>query len=110
VKTADGFFVGFPSYWNIAALYLFVLHAEPWVCVALVTTCSILTFVPTRYIYPSQGGPFALALNLGSAIWFVTIGVMLFGPADARHTVAVVSLAYPACYLALSAAVSFRGH
>ena len=27
VKTDDGFFLGFPSYWNIVAYYLFVLAA-----------------------------------------------------------------------------------
>ena len=108
IKTADGFFLGFPSYWNIAALYLFVFQTAPWISVALIVTCSILTFVPTRYIYPSRGGPFALVLNIGSAIWFVMIGVMLFGPIEMRHPVAVASLAYPVLYLTLSAFVTVK--
>jgi phosphatidylcholine synthase len=108
IKTADGFFLGFPSYWNIAALYLFVFNPASWIAVALIVTCSILTFVPTCYIYPSRGGPFALLLNVGSAIWFLMIGVMLFGPVDVRHAVAVASLAYPALYLALSAFVTVK--
>ena len=29
-KTSDGFFVGFPSYWNIVAFYLYVLHLPGW--------------------------------------------------------------------------------
>ena len=28
-KTDDGFFLGFPSYWNIVAFYLYVLHRRP---------------------------------------------------------------------------------
>ena len=28
-KTPDGFFLGFPSYWNIVALYLYVLRPPP---------------------------------------------------------------------------------
>ena len=108
VKTADGFFLGFPSYWNIVAYYLFVLHPAAWVSVALIVTCAVLTFVPTPYIYATRGGPFAKTINIGSAIWFVSLGFVLFGPEEYRRTVAIVSLAYPAMYLALSAAVTVR--
>src|SRR5207253_4959556 len=30
-KTPDGFFLGFPSYWNIVAFYLYLLHLPAWV-------------------------------------------------------------------------------
>ena len=107
VKTDDGFFLGFPSYWNIVAYYLFVLHPAAWVSVALITTCALLTFVPTPYIYATRGGPFAKTINVGAAIWFVLLGLGLFGPWEHRRTVAMLSLAYPAMYLALSALVTF---
>ena len=107
VKTADGFFLGFPSYWNIVAYYLFVLAPPAWVSVALIVTCSVLTFVPTMYLYATRGGPFAKLVNIGSAFWLVSLGIVLFGPEDDRHTVAVVSLAFPMMYLALSAFVTF---
>jgi phosphatidylcholine synthase len=107
VKTDDGFFLGFPSYWNIAAYYLFVLAPPVWVSVALVSTCAVLTFIPTRYIYATRGGPFATLVNVGSAIWFVSLGVVLFGPEEYRRAVALLSLAYPVMYLALSAFVTF---
>ena len=29
-KTTDGYFVGFPSYWNIVAFYLYVLQMPGW--------------------------------------------------------------------------------
>jgi phosphatidylcholine synthase len=107
-KTDDGFFLGFPSYWNIAAYYLFVLHPAPWAAVTLIVACSVLTFVPTPYIYATRGGPFAKTINIGSAIWFVSLGLGLFGPAGYRRSIALVSLAFPAIYLALSAAVTVR--
>ena len=107
VKTDDGFFLGFPSYWNIAAYYLFVLPPPVWVSVALVSTCAALTFIPTRYIYATRGGPFATLINVGSAIWFVSLGFVLFGPEEYRRTVAIASLAFPVMYLALSAFVTF---
>jgi phosphatidylcholine synthase len=106
-KTADGFFLGFPSYWNIVAFYLYAFHPQPWVSVALTTTCAVLTFVPTPYVYATRGGPLAKSMNVGSAVWFVFLGFVLFGPAEHRRTVAMVSFAYPAMYLALSAFVTF---
>jgi phosphatidylcholine synthase len=107
VKTDDGFFLGFPSYWNIVAYYLFVLPPPVWVAAALLTTCAVLTFIPTRYIYATTGGPFATLINAGSAVWFVSLGVVLFGPEEYRRTVALASLAYPVMYLALSGFVTF---
>ena len=107
VKTDDGFFLGFPSYWNIVAYYLFVLPPPVWVSAALLTTCAILTFVPTRYIYATKGGPFATLINGGSAIWFVSLGFGLFGPEEYRRTVAIASLAFPVMYLSLSAFITF---
>jgi phosphatidylcholine synthase len=107
VKTDDGFFLGFPSYWNIVAYYLFVLPPPVWVSAALLTTCAVLTFIPTRYLYATKGGPFATLINAGSAIWFVSLGVVLFGPEEYRRSVALISLAYPVMYLALSAFVTF---
>ena len=107
VKTPDGFFLGFPSYWNISAFYLYVLHPEPWVSASVIATFAILTFVPTPYLYATRGGPFAKTINIGAAIWFVLLGLTLFGPADLRGTIGLVSLAYPVMYLALSAFVTF---
>jgi phosphatidylcholine synthase len=106
VKTADGFFIGFPSYWNIAAYYLFALHPAAWIAAALIVVCSVLTFVPTLYIYATRGGPFAKTINIGSAIWFVLLGFGLFGPEGLRMPLVIVSLAYPVLYLALSAFVT----
>jgi phosphatidylcholine synthase len=107
VKTADGFFIGFPSYWNIVAYYLFTLQAPVWASVAVITICSVLTFVPTPYLYTTRGAPFSTPLNIGSAFWFVSLGVVLFGPGDYRQTIAIASLAFPLLYLGLSAFVTF---
>ncbi|MCU1382757.1 MAG: phosphatidylserine synthase [Acidobacteria bacterium] len=106
-KTDDGFFLGFPSYWNIVAYYLFVLHPAAWVSVAVIVSCSVLTFVPTTYLYATRGGPFAKLINTGSAAWFMSLGLVLYGPERYRHPIALVSLAYPVVYLSLSAVVTF---
>jgi phosphatidylcholine synthase len=107
-KTADGFFIGFPSYWNIVALYLYVLQPAAWLSAALLVLFSVLTFVPTPYLYASRGGPFATVINVGGAIWFVLLGLVLRGAPFEPRLVAQASMAYPVLYLALSAVVAVR--
>ena len=109
-KTDDGFFLGFPSYWNITAFYLFVLRPPAAVVAATLVTFAVLTFVRTPYIYATRGGPFARTLNVGSAVWFVLLGLILFGPPAYSSMLAMVSLVYPAMYLGLSAAVTVQRH
>lgn len=107
-KTDDGFFLGFPSYWNIVALYLYILGPPAPVAAAALVVFSVLTFVRTPYIYASRGGPFARTMNLGAVVWFVMLGVVLGGPADYSRMLAALSLVYPAAYLGLSALVTTR--
>src|SRR5207247_1877764 len=94
-KTPDGFFLGFPSYWNIVAFYLYVLHPPVRVSTAMIVTLSVLTFVPTPYLYATRGGPFARLINVGAAIWFVLIGLILYRPEHHRSPLALASLTYP---------------
>jgi phosphatidylcholine synthase len=107
-KTDDGFFLGFPSYWNIVAFYAFVLQPPVWLSAAVIVACAILTFVPTHYIYATRGGPFAMIVNGGAVLWFIAIGYILSGPGGSRRTAATASLIYPLIYLALSAIVTVR--
>ncbi len=107
-KTDDGFFLGFPSYWNIVAFYLYTLGPPAPLAAAILVLFSALTFVRTPYIYATRGGPFARTMNIGAAIWFVLLGLVLGGPADDSKGLTLVSLLYPAAYLSLSAAVTVR--
>lgn len=109
-KTADHFFLGFPSYWNIVSFYLYALHPQPWVSATLITVCAVLTFVPTPYIYATRGGPFATLVNTGAAVWFLLLGLVLYGPENQRGAVALVSLVYPLMYLGLSALITRGRH
>src|SRR5919206_630906 len=62
-KTDDHFFLGFPSYWNIVAFYAVVLDLHSTAVAALLVTCSILVFIPVKYVYPSRTKAFR-SLNL----------------------------------------------
>lgn len=105
-KTEDGYFLGFPSYWNVAAIYLYLLRPELWVSVLFIVGLSMLTFVPTRYLYPSQRTPFSrLTISL-SLIWAILlVFVILFQP-DGWRWMTWASLAFPAYYLLMSWGIS----
>ena len=53
-KTEDGYFLGFPSYWNVVALYAFLLDVSAAATSAWLIALSIAVFVPLKYLYPSQ--------------------------------------------------------
>ncbi len=52
MKFADNCFRGFPTLWNVVALYLFVLKPSPPLAALLIILCSIWTFLPWRFVHP----------------------------------------------------------
>ncbi|MBV9121930.1 MAG: CDP-alcohol phosphatidyltransferase [Planctomycetes bacterium] len=112
-KTADGYFLGFPSYWNLVAFYLYVLRPPGWLSVTLLAGFALLTFVPARYLYPTQRGKLNQLTNLLGTFWAVLLVWILWnlpvgsGLEDAR-ILGVISLAFPAYYLGASWAISLK--
>lgn len=101
-KTGDRFFLGFPSYWNIVAFYLFALRTPPWLNAFLVLILSALVFVPIRYLYPSRSPVLRVpTLFLGSA-WGITILVAIYQMPNPPLSLVAASLFFPAYYLILS--------
>jgi phosphatidylcholine synthase len=107
-KTADGYFLGFPSYWNIIAFYLYMLSVASAIAATVIIVFSVLTFVPSRYLYATRGGPFAAIINLGAPIWFLALAEALIDRTPRGHLIAQLSFAYPVTYMALSAVVEQR--
>src|SRR5262249_18846752 len=52
IKTEDNYFRGFPTLWNAAAFYLFVLKPGPWLAAAIVAALAVLTFLPFKFLHP----------------------------------------------------------
>lgn len=107
-KTADGFFLGFPCYWNIIAFYLFMFGPPIAVSATVILLFSFLTFVPTPYLYATRGGPYSVVMNVGSIVWFALLALALFGREDLSKAALWLSLIYPVLYLGLSARVAMR--
>lgn len=103
-KTEDDFFLGFPSYWNILALYLWILEISPDAGNVWLIGLSIAVFVPLKYIYPSKMHMLRISTCVGGLVWaLVMVWIILVPEPAARLHVAEISLIYPAYYIALSA-------
>lgn len=101
-KTDDEFFTGFPSYWNIVALYLFVAGLPPVVNGAIVLALSALIFVRIGYVYPSKTRVLqGLTIALGLA-WGVALIVVILSLPERRTGLLAASLVYPVYYTVLS--------
>ena len=101
-KTADHFFLGFPSYWNIVAFYFFVMQTPRWINAFLLLAFSALVFVPIKYLYPSRSPVLrGLTVTLGSIWGAMVLGIIYQLPQP--HALLVYgSLTFPAYYLLIS--------
>jgi phosphatidylcholine synthase len=101
-KTADGFFTGFPSYWNIVVFYLYLSGWSPEVNGAILATLVVLVFVPMRYVHPSRAAAWRLpTMGLG-AMWTLLMGAMLWQMPTVSPTFFWASFIFPAYYVTIS--------
>ena len=119
-KTDDGYFLGFPSLWNVVAFYLYVIRIPSWVALAAVVVLALLTFVPSKYLYPTQPGRLNTIAIALSAAWLAMLVPVLWalptpdalraGTGDpAIMALAWASLSYPIFYMVASWVVTLRG-
>jgi phosphatidylcholine synthase len=101
-KTEDHFFRGFPSYWNIVAFYAIVFSLSPEAVGTILVVCSLLVFVPIRYVYPSRTVAFRKITMTLTALWLVCYSAILFQMPEPDPGFLLFSLLYLVYYLSLS--------
>ncbi len=107
-KSVDHCFTGFPSYWNVVALYLYVAAWPPTVNAAIVLGLAALVFVPMGYVYPSRT-PTLRPLTVGLACaWAVLVVAMVWRIPTVPSWLLWVSLLFPAYYTVLSIVLHAR--
>ncbi len=107
-KTDDHFFTGFPSYWNIAALYLFAARLTPVVNAIVLVALSAMVFVRIGYIYPSRT-PVLRGLTIALClVWGVIVLQMIVMLPDVPRPLLLASLFFPIYYLVLSLVLNGR--
>ena len=101
-KTADHFFTGFPSYWNIVVFYLYLAGWPLMVNAAILLGLTALVFVPIRFIYPSRTPAFQTPTNILGVIWGLQMVAMLWLMPDVSPLLFWTSLFFPLYYVVLS--------
>ena len=108
-KSADHFFRGFPSYWNIVMFYLYTLGAPPVVNGLIVGALCALVFVPIGFVHPSRTPtltPWPLAAReLSAAVLFVSAWS---SDGMTARWLAAWSLLFPLYYVGLSLVLHAR--
>jgi phosphatidylcholine synthase len=107
-KTSDYFFTGFPSYWNIVALYLFALDLSPWTNAIVLLAFAALVFIPIGYVYPSRTPTLRTLTLLLGMVWGASLLVVIAQLPRPSTRLAWASLAYPVYYGVLSLVLHAR--
>ncbi len=100
-KTPDQF-TGFPSYWNIVVLYLFVFEFAPLYNAIVLLVLAALVFVRIGYVYPSRTMAWRTVTVTLCAMWGVMILVLILRLPNPPRLLAWVSLLFPIYYVSLS--------
>lgn len=107
-KTPDHYFKGFPSYWNVAVLYLLAMKLNPVVNLVIIVVLIGLVFVPFKYVYPSRTPRFRpLTLTLAS-LWGIALIVMVWRLPDPPTQLVAASGLFLVYYFGLSLYLAFE--
>lgn len=107
-KTSDHFFKGFPSYWNIVVFYLYFWQMSPWVNLIILFILAILSFVPIKYVYPSQldylthSKFLRLATLISTVVWGIATGGLLWIYPKSNTVLVTISMSYLMLYVTIS--------
>ena len=107
-KTEDHLFLGFPSYWNIAAFYVVVLDLQPGAVAVVLLVCAALVFVPVGYVYPSRTTTLQATTLVLTCLWLASYAVLLTQLPDPSPLWLAISVAYVAYYVVLSLYLTLR--
>jgi phosphatidylcholine synthase len=102
VEAGDHFFTGFPSYWNIVVVYLYILQLPKLTNAIVLGILVVLVFVPLRYIYPSRTRTLQTPTVILGATWAAIFAWMIFRLPDTSGPWTALSLLFPIWYVGLS--------
>ena len=107
-KTADHFFTGFPSYWNIVVFYLLIARLPATANAAILLVLAFFVFVPIRYLYPSRTPVLVWPTNILAAIWGVLMLLILWRYPAVSRPLFLASLVFPLYYVVVSLVLHLR--
>lgn len=101
-KTEDNYFLGFPSLWNVVAIYMWHWQLPPSLNGAVILTLSLTVLLPIRFVYPSKT-PTLRRLSMGLMIvWAGLVVASLSSDQPWAERCFFYSNFFPIYYLGLS--------
>lgn len=83
-QAEEGFFLGFPSYWNFVAIYVHLIMTpiSPYFSLSVLMILTVLTVSPMRFAYPSRMPRFQKTFIGGAILWtiFFVAMIVLYHP------------------------------
>jgi phosphatidylcholine synthase len=107
-KTEDRFFTGFPSYWNVAALYLFAGGLPAAVNTVILMTLAALVFVRIGYVYPSRTPTLRTLTVTLTTLWGACVLAIIVSLPNPSGPLVSSSLVFPVYYALLSFSLHAR--
>jgi phosphatidylcholine synthase len=101
-KTDDHFFLGFPSYFNVVAFYAIVFEPGPATLATVLVVCSLLVFVPIRYVYPTRTIAFRKLSLVLTTLWLIGYAAILIQMPEPDPLLLIFSILYLFYYFGLS--------
>jgi phosphatidylcholine synthase len=107
-KTADHFFKGFPSYWNVAVFYLYIGHLSLWANFAIIIFLAVMIFVPMKYLYltrldnVTRNPVLRYGLIIATLAYAACSAMLLAIYPESNSALVAISWAYGFLYIALS--------
>jgi phosphatidylcholine synthase len=101
-KTEDHYFLGFPSYFNVLAFYAIVFEPSKGTLAAVLVVCSLLVFVPVRYVYPTRTLAFRSLTLFLTVLWLISDAAILLQMPEPDTLLLGFSILYLFYYLGLS--------
>lgn len=107
-KTDDYYFTGFPSYWNIVALYLYAAQLPSAVNVAILLFLFVMVFVRIGYVYPTRTPVLRGLTSALGLVWAVLMLVITWQLPVVSRALLIGSLFFPVYYTVLSFVLQAR--
>jgi phosphatidylcholine synthase len=101
-KTLDHFFTGWPSYWNVIAVYAVAWRWSPETTAVTLIVLALLVFVPLKYVYPSRTETLMVPTLALGFLWAAQVVLMIWWLPDVPAWLLWSSLIYPVYYFGLS--------
>lgn len=101
-KTNEGYFTGFPNFWNVVVFYMFLLRTPPTMNAIVLLVLAFLVFVPMEFVSfstrPFRRLTFVMAGLYGLALFYLVLNFHTVQP-----PVVIATLIFPVYYIGISA-------